>query len=73
LLCHDSHNCFYGIVGSDIIKLGGYMEYGDEKPVFLKKNPVKIEADLTQVVLKDIPLEVRKKEAKQPLFLLRYE
>jgi len=49
------------------------MDYRDEKSVYLKKNPVKIEADLTQVVLKDVPLEVRKKEAKQPLFLLRYE
>ena len=49
------------------------MEDGDKKPLFLKKNPVKIEADLTQVALKDVPLEVRRKEAKQPLFLTRYE
>jgi hypothetical protein len=61
------------MVGSAIIRLGGYMDYRDEKSVYLKKDPVKIEADLTQVALKDVPLEVRKKEAKQPLFLTRYE
>jgi len=49
------------------------MNCRNEKSVYLKKDPVKIEADLTQVALKDVPLEVRKKEAKQPLFLTRYE
>jgi len=53
--------------------LGDNMDYGDEKSVYFKKKPLKIEADLTEVVLKDVPLEVRKKEAKKPLFLIRYE
>jgi hypothetical protein len=72
-LCHDNHNCFYGMVGSAIIRLGGCMDYTNGKSVYLKKNPVKIEANLAQVALKDVPLEVRKKEAKKPLFLTRYE
>ena len=49
------------------------MDYRDEKSGYLKKDPVKIEVDLTQVTLKDVPLDVRKKEAKQPLYLTRYE
>ena len=61
------------MVGSAILRLGGYMNCRTEKSVYLKKDPVKIEADLTQVALKDVPLEVRKKEAQQPLFLTRYE
>jgi len=49
------------------------MDYTNGKSVYLKKGSVKIEANLAQVALKDVPLEVRKKEAKQPLFLTRYE
>jgi hypothetical protein len=73
LLCRDSHNCFYGMDGNPIIRLGGYMDYTNGESVYLKKEPVKIEANLAQVALKDVPLKVRKKEAKQPLFLTRYE
>jgi hypothetical protein len=61
------------MVASAIIGLGGYMDYRNEKSVYLKKDTIKIEADLTQVALKDVPMDVRKKEAKQPLFLTRYE
>jgi hypothetical protein len=61
------------MVGSAIIRLGGCMDYTNGKSVYLKKGHVKIEANLAQVALKDVPLEVRKKEAKKPLFLTRYE
>jgi hypothetical protein len=59
--------------GSAIIGLGGIMDYRTGKFVCLKKRQVKIEASLAQVALKDVPLEVRRKEAKKPLFLIRYE
>jgi hypothetical protein len=55
------------------IKAGWSMSYSDTKFVYLKKGHVKIGAALTQVTLKDVPLEVRKKEARKPLFLRRYE
>ncbi len=55
------------------MKLGGIMDYRNGKFVYLKKRHVKIEESLAQVALKDVPLEVRRKEAKKPLFLIRYE
>jgi hypothetical protein len=39
----------------------------------LKKVHAQVEAQLAQVTLKDVPLDVRRKEAKKPLFLTRYE
>jgi hypothetical protein len=59
--------------GSPNIRLGGSMNYTNGKSVYLKKSHVKVGANLAQVTLKDVPLEVRKKEAKKPLFLVRYE
>lgn len=73
MLCYGSHNCFYGMAVNLIIRQGGCMDYTNGKSVYLKKGSLKIEANLAQVALKDVPLEVRKKEAKQPLFLTRYE
>jgi hypothetical protein len=49
------------------------MDYLNGETVCLKKGYVKVEARLAQVYLKDVPLEVRRKEAKKPLFLTRYE
>lgn len=45
----------------------------DGDSVHLKKNKVKVESTLAQISLKDVPPEVRRKEAKKPLFLERYE
>ncbi len=59
--------------GSAIIRLSGCMDYTNGKSVNLKKRHVKIEANLAQVALKDVSLKVRKKDAKKPLFLTRYE
>jgi hypothetical protein len=59
--------------GSSIIRQVCCMDYLNGKSVNLKKGQVKIEANLVQVALKDVPLEVRKKDAKKPLFLTRYE
>jgi hypothetical protein len=59
--------------GSPSIRLSGSMDYTNGKSVYLKKRHVKIEESLAQVTLKDVPLEVRRKEAKKPLFLIRYE
>jgi len=59
--------------GSANIGSGVIMDYTNEKSVYLKKRHVEIEASLAQVALKDVPLEVRRKEAKKPLFLIRYE
>jgi hypothetical protein len=49
------------------------MDYILGESVYLKKRRVKVGARLAQVSLKDVPLEVRRKEAKKPLFLIRYE
>jgi hypothetical protein len=59
--------------GSPIMRLGGSMNYTNEKSVYLKKRHINIEESLAQVTLKNVPLEVRRKEAKKPLFLIRYE
>jgi hypothetical protein len=49
------------------------MNYSNGKSMYIKRGHVKIGAELTQVTLKDVPLETRKKEARKPLFLTRYE
>jgi hypothetical protein len=49
------------------------MDRINEESIYLKKNHVKVEEELVQVSLRDVPLEVRRKEAKKPLFLTRYE
>jgi hypothetical protein len=49
------------------------MDYKSGESIYLKKSHAKVEEMLTQVSLKDVPLEVRRKEAKKPLFLERYE
>ncbi len=59
--------------GSAIIRLGGIMNYRNGKYVSLKKRHVEIEESMARVTLKDVPLEVRRKEASKPLFLIRYE
>ncbi|MGA3291010.1 MAG: hypothetical protein ABSD42_12315 [Candidatus Bathyarchaeia archaeon] len=56
------------------------MDYQNEKPVMLlhknldgaKRRRLSEKLELV-VALKDVPLEVRRKEAKKPLFLIRYE
>jgi hypothetical protein len=49
------------------------MDSRNGESAYLKKNQVKVETRLAQVSLKDVPQEVRRKEAKKPLFLARYE
>jgi hypothetical protein len=62
------------MVWLEVANIGcGYMDYLNEETVYLKKGHVKVGARLAQVSLKDVPLEVRRKEAKKTLFLTRYE
>jgi len=49
------------------------MNYQNDASCLLKKCSAKVEETLAQVSLKDVPLEVRRKEARKPLFLIRYE
>ncbi len=50
------------------------MDYLNGKSRVIKKDFVNGENDKSETVyLKDVPLEVRRKEAKKPLFLTRYE
>ena len=54
------------------------MDYQNEKSRLLKKNFTNSKGkllveELEHVSLKDVPLEERRKEAKKPLFLTRYE
>jgi hypothetical protein len=45
----------------------------DGSACLIKRDSEKREETVTYVYLKDVPLDVRKKEAKKPLFLIRYE
>jgi len=54
------------------------MDYSNEKSGVFKKNFDKAKRErlaekLRYISLKDVPLEDRRKEAKKPLFLTRYE
>ncbi len=50
------------------------MGYQNGATCLIKKNSAAEGDDrLAQVSLRDVPLAVRKKEAKKPLFLIRYE
>jgi hypothetical protein len=55
------------------------MDYQNEKSIPLQKNfrdrlnRERLRERLKLVSLKNVPLEVRRKEAKKPLFLTRYE
>jgi hypothetical protein len=49
------------------------MDYQNGASCLIKKCSAKVGATLAQVSLKDVPLEVRRKEARKPLFLTRYE
>jgi len=49
------------------------MNYQNGSTCLTKKVSANGEEMLTVVCLKDLPLEVRRKEAKKPLFLTRYE
>ena len=50
------------------------MDYQNGNSAFAKKERASIEGQkLEHVSLNDVPLEVRRKEAKKPLFLARYE
>jgi hypothetical protein len=49
------------------------MNYSNQNYVYSKKNHVKIGANLTQITLKEVPIEIRKRAARKPLFLKRYE
>jgi hypothetical protein len=55
------------------------MDYQNEKSILLQKdfqdrlNRERLRKRLKLVSLKNVPLEVRRKEAKKPLFLTRYE
>jgi hypothetical protein len=49
------------------------MDYQNGATCLVKKGSVKGGERLEYVCLRDVPLEVRRKEAKKPLFLMRYE
>lgn len=50
------------------------MDYQNGATCLIKKDFANGKADrLEPVSLKDVPLEVRRKEARKPLFLTRYE
>jgi hypothetical protein len=49
------------------------MDYQNGASCLLKKCSAKVGATLAQVSLKEMPLEARRKEARKPLFLIRYE
>ncbi len=49
------------------------MDYQNGTSCVIKRDSSKVEERFENVCLKDVPLEVRRKEAKKPLFLNRYE
>lgn len=61
----------------ECLNKGVGMDYQNEETSLLKKtfNPKRerLSSELETVTLRDIPLEARRKEARKPLFLIRYE
>lgn len=56
----------------------GFMDYQSEKLCVLEKGfyrdkRERMHEKFNFISLKDVPLEARRKEAKKPLFLIRYE
>jgi hypothetical protein len=49
------------------------MDYSNGSTCLIKKDSANGKERLEYVCLRDVPLEVRRKEAKKPLFLTRYE
>jgi len=49
------------------------MDYQNGNSAFAKKSNADNGKNLGKISLKDVPLEDRRKEAKKPLFLTRYE
>jgi hypothetical protein len=49
------------------------MDYQNGETYLIRKDSAKDEERLQHVSLRDVPLETRRKEAKKPLFLTRYE
>jgi len=51
------------------------LDYQNGSTCLIKKDSAKSQESLAyeNVCLRDVPLEVRKEEAKKPLFLTRYE
>jgi hypothetical protein len=76
LLLQDNHKSIYQMTLSDLTKVR-VMNYQNEKSHLLKKKFVekreRLGRKLQTVSLRDIPLDVRREEAKKPLFLTRYE
>ncbi len=66
------------MISSALSKGGEWMDCQNGKSYVLKKNSTGAKGDsssgaLDLVSLNDVPLEIRRKEAKKPLFLARYE
>ena len=78
LLCGYSHNGVYSMMERAMVRIKS-MPYRNEEPVMLRDNLNKVlkrsrsRVRLEFNSLKDIPLEVRRREAREPLFLTRYE
>jgi hypothetical protein len=49
------------------------VDYQNGDACLIRKDSAKGEERLECISLNDVPLEVRRKEAKKPLFLTRYE
>ena len=54
------------------------MDYQNEKSYILQKTPLGVKEktpkeETDSISLKDVPLKTRRKQAKKPLFLARYE
>jgi hypothetical protein len=56
-----------------VAKVGECMDYPNGSTCLLKRESAKCEENMAYPSLRDVPLEVRRKEAKKPLFLIRYE
>jgi hypothetical protein len=69
---YNNHKDFYGIDGGYYVRCR-CMDHQNGATCLIKKESSKGEERLEYVCLRDVPLEVRRKEAKKPLFLTRYE
>ena len=77
LLYGANHNFIYGMSISHIHRVW-MMDNQNEKSPLVQRTLIRakteiLDAEMPVLSLKDMPLKTRRKEAKKPLFLTRYE
>ena len=77
LLSLYSHNCIYPMTPSELLKVR-VLDCQNGKSSLIQKSfdrakKERLSRNIATVSLKDMSIETRRREAKKPLFLIRYE